>query len=230
MTGEMVAVVTADIISSKQYPAENRVALDTLLKEAFQTAAAVFPEAVHASISFSIIQGDEFQFVLKNPAKAYSFVVFMRSLLAVSSLDPKPSFRAAIGIGEIAIHGGGDSYAMDGAAFHLSREGMVNVKTVKSCRDRLTILATAQGRPDESVNIILMYQDMLERHWTREQHTAVRWRLENETYGKIGEKVGIAQQNVQKRLKAARWDEFSTGMTFIEKTLQVTVSGVNPLF
>jgi hypothetical protein len=148
----------------------------------------------------------------------------MRSLLAVSPLDPKPAFRAAIGVGEIALHGGGDSYAMDGAAFHLSREGMVNMKAVKSCRDRLTMLTTtAQGMSDESVNIVLMYQDMLERRWTREQHTAVRWRLENETYGKIGEKVGIAQQNVQKRLKAAHWDEFSTGMKFIERMLQLTL-------
>ncbi len=223
MTGETVAVITGDIINSKRYLSEERLALDTLLKQAFETAAARFPETVHANISFSTIQGDEFQFVLRDPAKAYAYLVFMRSILAASSLEPKPGFRAAIGIGEIAVHEGGDSYAMDGAAFHFSRQGMKKMESMKSGLDRLTILTSAQPAMDESVNIVLMYQDMIERRWTREQHLAVRWRLENETYRKIGEKINIAPQNVQKRLKAAHWDEFSAGLQFIEGTTQITL-------
>ena len=39
------------------------------------------------------------------------------------------------------------------------------------------------------------------------------------TYEEIAGKLEIAYQNVQKRLKAANWDEFSKGMEFIEKGL-----------
>jgi predicted transcriptional regulator len=39
------------------------------------------------------------------------------------------------------------------------------------------------------------------------------------TYEEIAGKLGVAYQNVQKRLKAAHWDEFSKGIGFIEKVL-----------
>jgi hypothetical protein len=41
------------------------------------------------------------------------------------------------------------------------------------------------------------------------------------TYEEISPKLGVAYQNVQKRLKAANWDEFSHGLAFIEKTLGI---------
>lgn len=223
MAGETVAVITGDIIDSRRYTSEERLELDSLLKNAFETAAASFPETVHANMSFSTIQGDEFQFVLRKPAKAYSYLVVMRSVLAASPLAPKPRFRAAIGIGEIAVPDGINSYTMDGEAFHLSRDGIKKMEKLKNYRDRLTILASAKPALDESVDIVLMYQDMVERRWTREQHTAIRWRLENETYEKIAEKLDIAYQNVQKRIKAAHWDEFSRGMDFIEKSVAHTI-------
>jgi len=48
---------------------------------------------------------------------------------------------------------------------------------------------------------------------------AIRWRLMLPTYEEIAGKLGVALQNVQKRLKAANWDEFSKGIGFIEKVL-----------
>jgi predicted transcriptional regulator len=40
------------------------------------------------------------------------------------------------------------------------------------------------------------------------------------TYEEIANKLGVAYQNVQKRLKAANWDEFSQGIEFVEKVLK----------
>jgi hypothetical protein len=64
-----------------------------------------------------------------------------------------------------------------------------------------------------------MYQDLLEEKWTRAQWEAIRWRLMLPTYEEIAKKLGVAYQNVQKRLKAAKWDEFSQGVEFVEKVL-----------
>ncbi len=63
------------------------------------------------------------------------------------------------------------------------------------------------------------YQDLLEEKWTRAQWEAIRWRLMLPTYEEIAKKLGVAYQNVQKRLKAANWDEFSQGVDFVEKLL-----------
>ena len=67
--------------------------------------------------------------------------------------------------------------------------------------------------------MVLTYQDLLEEKWTRAQWEAIRWRLILPTYEEIANKLGVAYQNVQKRLKAANWDEFSQGIGFVEKVL-----------
>jgi predicted transcriptional regulator len=45
------------------------------------------------------------------------------------------------------------------------------------------------------------------------------------TYEEIARKLGVAYQNVQKRLKAANWDEFSKGIKFIETVLTPHLQG-----
>ncbi|WP_144402046.1 hypothetical protein [Geoalkalibacter subterraneus] len=86
---------------------DQRQRLDQALKEAAAAAGEILPEAVYAPLSFSVVQGDEFQFVLQRPQDAYAFVVLMRTLLCTSGLSPAPSFRSAIGIGELTV-GKGD--------------------------------------------------------------------------------------------------------------------------
>jgi hypothetical protein len=61
---------------------------------------------------------------------------------------------------------------------------------------------------------------MVEADWTLPQWEAIRWRFVSPTFEKIAERIGVAYQNVQKRLKAAHWEEFSRGMAFIEKVLK----------
>jgi len=45
---------------------------------------------------------------------------------------------------------------------------------------------------DETLDLILMYQDLLEEKWTRAQWEAVRWRLMLSTYEEIAGKLGVA--------------------------------------
>jgi hypothetical protein len=67
-----------------------------------------------------------------------------------------------------------------------------------------------------------MYQDWIEHKWTLEQIEAIRWRYDNLIYENIADQIGVAYQNVQKRLKAADWDLFKNGMQFIERILKNT--------
>ena len=214
-----VAVITADLIASRGYSGAHRVELDRLLRQSFEVAVKTLPQDSYLPMSFSVVQGDEFQLVLKDVREAYRFVVCMRTLLATSALVPPPFFRASIGIGEISVAAGDFSYAMDGSAFHSARDGLVAMGKSPSGRLRLTTLITGNREQDAVFDLILMYQDLLEYRWTAAQREAVRWRMEGETYGVIGDKLGIALQNVRKRLRAACWDEFQLGMDYVKRVL-----------
>lgn len=216
---KIVAVVTCDIFQSQRYTTEQRRKIHKILKREFTTLSKAYKGAVHTGTSFNVTVGDEFQYVLAKIEKAYEVTVFYRALAALADVSPILNFRSSIGIGEIAVEDKKDSYSQDGKAFHRSRLGMDLLKNSKTKGKRRTAIVTGDAALDETLEMILTYQDLLENGWTRPQWEAIRWRLMLPTYEEIAAKLGVAYQNVQKRLKAANWDEFSRGLAFIEKSL-----------
>lgn len=215
----IVAAVTCDIVQSQRYSTEQRRKIDIILKKEFTTVYKVYKDTVHTPTSFNVTVGDEFQFVLSKVEKAYELTVFYRALVSLADLPSMLSFRASIGIGEIAVENKKDSYSQDGKAFHRSRGGINFFRDQKFKGKRRTKIITGDTTLNETLDAILMYQDLLEEKWTRAQWEAIRWRLILPTYEEIANKLGVAYQNVQKRLKAANWDEFSQGVEFVEKVL-----------
>jgi hypothetical protein len=231
MKQKIVSVVTCDVARSQRYSTDQRRRMDGILKKAFETVTRVYPEAIHTPTSFSVIQGDEFQFVLSTIEKAYEITVFYRALVALSDLTPMLTFRSAVGIGEIAVENKKNSYTQDGPAFHRSRQGIDHLQTPRMKGRRRSKIITGDPEFNETLDIVLMYQDLLEEQWTRAQWEAIRWRFQLATYEDIASKIGIAYQNVQKRLKAARWDKFSRGLDFIDGGLRRHLSqDANPRF
>ena len=215
----IVAVVTCDVVGSQRYSTEQRRKIDAILKKEFATVSKTYKNAIHTPTSFNVTVGDEFQFVLEKVERAYEVTVFYRSLFATADPSSMFSFRSSIGIGEIAVENKRDSYSQDGQAFHRSRLGANFFRDHKYKGKRRTRIVTGDIHLDETLDMILMYQDLLEEKWTRAQWEAIRWRLMLPTYEEIAKKLGVAYQNVQKRLKAANWDEFSQGVDFVEKVL-----------
>ncbi|MFB3886995.1 MAG: SatD family protein [Thermodesulfobacteriota bacterium] len=215
----VVAVVTCDIVRSQRYSTEQRRKIDTILKKEFTAVSKTYKNAIHTPTSFNVTVGDEFQFVLSRAEKAYELTVFYRALVALADFPSIVNFRSSIGIGEIAVEHKKDSYSQDGQAFHRSRNGINFFRDRKYRGKRRTKIVTGDANLDETLDIVLMYQDLLEEKWTQAQWEAIRWRLVLSTYEEIANKLGVAYQNVQKRLKAANWDEFGQGMDFVEKVL-----------
>lgn len=216
---KIVAAVTCDIVRSQRYSTAVRKRIDSILKKEFAKVYKAYPNVIHTPTSFNITVGDEFQFVLSKFEKAYELTIFYRALVALADITPMVSFRSSIGIGEIAVENKKDSYSQDGRAFHRSRDGLNFFRSQKFRGRSRTKIVTGDKGLDETLDLILMYQDLLEEKWTRPQWEAIRWRLMLPTYEEIAGKLGIAYQNVQKRLKAGNWEEFSKGMDFIEKVL-----------
>ena len=220
MKRKIVAVVTCDIFQSQKYSTDQRKEIDTILKREFKKVVALYKDAIHTPASFKVILVDEFQFVLTKPEKSYEIMVFYRTLVALAEIVPVLSFRSSIGIGEIAVENRKDSYAQDGKAFHRSRLGLDRFTSQRLREKRWSRIITGNEGLDDILDVILMYQDLLEESWTRAQREAVWWRFQLPTYEAIAEKIGVAYQNIQKRLKAARWEEFNRGLEFVERTLR----------
>jgi len=220
MKHPVVAVATCDLVRSQRYSTDQRERIDGILKREFKTLSRDYGEALHTPPSFQVTLGDEFQFVLSRPEKAFEVYVYYRALVALADVTPMLTFRCSIGIGEIAVENRRDSYSQDGEAFHRSRRGLDGLGDRRTKGRRRSRIVTGDQALDEVLDVVLMYQDLLEEGWTRAQWEAVRWRFTLPTYETIAARIGVAYQNVQKRLKAAKWDEFSRGLQFVERCIQ----------
>ena len=160
--GKILAAVTCDIVRSQRYSTELRKRIDTLLKKEFATVYKVYPNTIHTPTSFNITVGDEFQFVLSKVEKAYELTIFYRALVALAEITPMISFRSSIGIGEIAVENKTDSYSQDGKAFHRSRDGINFFRNQKFRKKRRTKIVTKNKIFDKTLDVILMYQNLLE--------------------------------------------------------------------
>jgi len=211
----MVGVVTCDIIKSRRYSKTERQEVDKLIRQAFGETIELMPEAKADKLSFSIVQGDEFQFVINDPALAYRFAVFYRLILSLKPL--KPIFRAGIGIGEIAV-GNDNSYKMDGSAFHRSREVFQKFEKPKF-RHRITGILSGNPELNEQFEIVAMYNDFLEQRWTDKHRMAIIYYQNTGSLEEAAKKESISYQAMQQRISRSGFQQFAKGLNFYTNEL-----------
>jgi hypothetical protein len=211
----MIAAVTCDIIKSRQYKTAERKKVDDLIRQAFTETIELLPEAEADKLSFSIIQGDEFQFVIGNPALAYKFVVFYRVILALKELKPK--FRAGIGIGDVAIDND-NSYKMDGSAFHYSRDAFRKFAKPKF-RHRITSIISGNEDLDAQFEIIAMYNDFIEQRWSEKQIKSIYLYNITESLENAASKESITYQAMQQRISVSGYQQVESGFLIVQKLL-----------
>jgi len=71
----VVAVLTADIIHSRQYGPETRRQVDRVLHRSFKEVIGLYPDAIHTSLAFRITAGDEFQCVFNDVLRRLIFLL-----------------------------------------------------------------------------------------------------------------------------------------------------------
>ena len=211
----MIAVVTCDIISSRVYPVAQRELIDSALRNAFAEVCAAIPLAHADFLSFSIIQGDEFQFSLESPEYFYHVILLLRAKLSLCPVIPVPLFRAGIGFGLRSIEGN-TSYQMDGSAYHNSRSA-INKFSKSENKKRLSLCATDDRLLTQTINTILAFADNLELHWTLAQRKYIMHKLSGIKIADIAALQQVSRQNVGKSLRSAGWE-------LIEETLNYFVA------
>lgn len=221
--GSLVCVVTADIVGSSRYGTHDRRKLDKILRSAFKEVQRRFPTAVHTTLAFRITAGDEFQFVLTKIPSAFRILIYLRALAASSGLSPSIALRAGVGVGDIRTAKRDDPYEEDGVAFAHARRALEDMIQVRG-QLRWTRLFTGKPDIDNPAETLLLLTDWMQKGWTVPQWQAIRWSLLGLKREEIAGKLGIAHQNVTKRLSAAGWPYFEPAVEYFEGLLAQNVA------
>jgi len=215
----MQAIVTADIVKSRRFSAEERRQVNELIKSGFAECCDLFTEAAADRFSFSIVQGDEFQFLIYNPEFAYQFTLFFRLSLTLSEL--KPTFRAGIGIGKI-INEENNIYEMDGSAFHHSRASLELVKE-PGFRERMTVIKTGSEDVDDWLELITQYNDYIEGNWSEKQKEAIYLYKKHGSLEKAAASIDITFQALHQRISSSGWKQMNTGFTRYRELIKTSL-------
>lgn len=203
----MKAAVTSDIIKSRKFSNTERKEVNDAIRRGFEECCELISDADADKLSFRVVQGDEFQFLINNPEYACQFVVFFRLILAQSA--HKPDFRAGIGIGDI-INYEKNIYEMDGSAFHNSRDAL-GLFGITGQQERKTIIKTGERDIDEQFNLITLYNDYIEDRWTDKQREAIFLYKKHGSLEKAAAEIDITYQALQQRIQGSGWKQMSSG-------------------
>ena len=214
----MIAVLTCDIIRSRVYGINQRQQLETQISESFQYACKIIPQAQADYMSFSVTQGDEFQFSIESPPYFYHFLFTFRNRLSLCGIEPIPLFRAGIGFGTRTIEGKSNSYQMDGSAYHNSRYAMNSFDETVN-KKRLSIVYFNHPFLDKCCNTVLAFCDDLERSHSYDQKKAIAQILTGLTYQQAAQNLGVSKQNIDRLLKRANWNLFTQAMELFCTTI-----------
>lgn len=222
-----VAVVTADLLGSRRYSRKARAELDRTIRQSFaaRRLGGALRQFKPAATGFHITVGDEFQFVTDDFAHVVPFITHLRARLARLPLQPRPAFRAAIGIGSVTLVRSVNAYEQDGPAFVRARDGLDALKALTRGRGQRTIVATGQPARDREFSAVLALMDHVQARWTTAQFEAVDLTLQGAILLEAAAKLGIRHQNVSKRLRAAGWYEFNQAQDLVSAWL-LTLKGV----
>lgn len=213
----MIIVYTCDIIGSRNYGIADRQEINKLIKEYFDKACQLFPKTKADYLSFTITQGDEFQFTADKPTDFYKFLLYFRNEVALSDIKPKVFFRCGIGLGEKATDGN-NSYEMDGSAFYNSRIALDGLKA-KDNLNKLTRIHHPRKKLNILINSLLMFCDNLEYNWSTEQREAVNQTLMGKTQTEIANELDKSQQSISKILISAQWEFISNALQTFNKAV-----------
>ncbi len=185
---QKITVITADIIGSRK-AGLNQDAL------AHSLQGLVRPNLL---IPFTISRGDEVQGVMAGWLSAPQLVRSLRWLCKPHKL------RIGIGIGYHEGRLGADPWKMNGPAFFRARQAL---ESIAAGKEPATRVVTGEEGLDTLINTAWLLLDTITNRWTPGQWEAVMTYEQAGTFAAAAKVLGVAAQNVQKRCKAAHWNQ-----------------------
>ena len=214
MEHKIYAVLTGDIVKSRDLSSEHSKALQERLKSAAMDFQKVFPGTVVGKLG--ITRGDGWQVAMQKPEYALRLALFIR---AVVKSEFKTDTRVSIGVGTV------DRLEMDnivestGAAFVLSGHGLEMLP-----KGRRIVLCAESKDPRDRLIVKLL--DCFISKWTVKEAEALAGVLIKLTHDKVAERSPVSarsgkkptRQAVGDALSRASWLEIESCVNFYEET------------
>lgn len=215
MDKRLYLVIIADIIGSRKI--EDRKAVQVKLEKTLDQINKSYRQAIASK--FIITLGDEFQGVLRDGS------VVMEIVSTIQREMYPTLFRFGIGVGTISIELQADtSLGSDGAAFHLARDMVKEVKAHEGKRagskNNMLIGIESHQSTVALLNSILKLASALQGNWTERQREVIAT-LEKYpgTQTEIAKRLGIVQSSVQKSLASSNFPLYKEAIDTVAKTL-----------
>lgn len=199
----MVAVLTADLINSREYDKSFLKEILALLKKEFE---AISKE--HDAI-FTLFRGDSFQGIIKHPEDALQIALRLKTVvLKVENSEKKKSnipmadVRIAIGIGE-ADYNEKAITESNGEAFHFSG---LTLDTMKDENKKIS-LKTGNDNINDEFKVSLKFLDNLADKWSIASAEVIYYLLMGMKEQQIADLLQRSQAAINLRKKAAGWEE-----------------------
>lgn len=199
----MIAVISADLLSSSNYSKKFMEQVLNVLKSEFNEI-----EKLNKSTApnFKIFRGDSFQGILEDPSE--SLKIAMQLKTAINRLQGEKNersieadLRCAIGIGTYDFKRESISES-NGQAFQFSGRTLDSMKN----SNRKTLLKTPVDNLDAEFDTSLYLFDTLADKWSTASAEVIYYLLKDLKENDIAAELGISQSAVNQRKKAAGWD------------------------
>ncbi|MBT8295824.1 MAG: SatD family protein [Gramella sp.] len=220
----MIAVISADLLASSDYPKE-------LMEKVLVTLNREF-EALNRNSEFDsgfkIFRGDSFQGVIHDPSQA--LLIALQFKTAINKLHIKQSdtnkafrkeadLRMAIGVGTYDFKR--DSILeSNGEAFQFSGRTLDELKK----ENRKLKLKTAKNNINEEFNTSLLLFDTLADKWSTASAEVVYFLLKGYKETEVASELDISQSAVNQRKKAAGWDAIEALLDRYQKVISINFS------
>ena len=206
-----VCVITLDLKASRKI--SERIVIQREIKELLKALNRQYTPELLAE--FMITLGDEFQGVLKTPAKVYDIFLAIHDQLHLP-------FYCGIGVGSIETELSRKVIEMDGPAFHRSREALEEAKKI----DKELVVNSGNDTLDQILNALLALLSVIRSKWTKKQREIVAYlggRPEIPQV-EVARKFGVTKQSISKTLASAHWKTVETAEQVVRRLLQTRVA------
>ncbi|MDR5590168.1 SatD family protein [Christiangramia sp. SM2212] len=212
----MIAVISADLLSSTSYSQELLEKVINSLNQEFKLINKLFPE----DSGFKIFRGDSFQGIIYDPGKALKVAIQLKTSInrihlhedeVNKAFRKEADLRLAIGIGTYDFKRDSIMEA-NGQAFQYSGRTLDEMKK----ENRKIQLKTPVENVNNEFDTSLLLFDTIADKWSTASAEVIYYLLRDLKEADIAAELGISQSAVNQRKKAAGWDAIEKLLTRYE--------------
>ncbi len=215
----MIAVISADLLSSSSYPKDLLEKVIITLNKEFESIQKTSEE----DSGFRIFRGDSFQGVVHEPSEALTLALLFKTAinrLHLKGINGNKAFkreadlRMAIGIGTYDFKRE-SILESNGEAFQFSGRTLDEMKK----ENRKLKLKTSDDNLNEEFNTSFFLFDTLSDKWSTASAEVIYYLLKGFKETEIADELGISQSAVNQRKKAAGWDAIEVLIARYQKVI-----------